>query len=435
MTDSAEQLLELIKKELAELAEQGCDTWEAERRADLLEREGGADQVKDLEALYSSLDRIQPPDDFPFIEPSTLDEIRAVRPQGPRRVAVHLADEVLDNKTLGGWLGRTAGCMLGKPVEGWSRDKIADLMKLCGMAELDDYLPVPPDGDVEKHFRWNLTNLLRGHIHGAARDDDTDYTIIGLCILENHGRDFTPRQVADFWLNHLPYLQTYTAERAAYRNFINGIWPPDSASFRNPYREWIGAQIRADAFGYACPGRPEEAAELAFKDASISHTKNGIYGEMWAAAMISAAFVTDQVEKALQIGLSEIPSACRLSEAIERVLTWHGEGCSAEQAIDRIMEHYGHYHGVHTINNAAIVAMALLWGESDFSRTVSLAVRPGLDTDCNGATAGSVLGVVLGADAIPAHWTDPLEDRLGTAVTGQTDLTLSGLAQRTRRLQ
>ncbi len=117
------------------------------------------------------------------------------------------------------------------------------------------------------------------------------------------------------------------------------------------------------------------------------------------------------------------------------MLEWRAEGCDATAALDRIMETYGRYHRVHTINNAAIVVRALLWGEGDFSRTIGLAVSAGLDTDCNGATAGSVLGAILGAGGIPSHWTEPLNDRIATIVAYQWDLTLSGLAARTRAVQ
>jgi len=435
MSERGEELLRLAREELRQLAEEGCDTWELERKVALAEKETGSQQLKQAQALWEAMERLAPSADFPYEEPSELDQIRAMRPEGPRHIAVPLSEQTLEEKTLGAWLGRAAGCMLGKPVEGWRREKIADLMESCGLEELEDYFPLPPENARGIEFPPYARSLLRGQIRRAERDDDTDYTIVGLRVLEQHGREFEPRQVAEFWLAHLPFWCTYTAERVAYRNFVNGIWPPESASYRNPYREWIGAQIRADAFGYACPGRPEEAAGLAFKDACISHVKNGIYGEMWVAAMLAAAFVTDDAEKVVRIGLSEIPRNCRLSEAIGRVVSWRQEGLSAEEATDRILEQYGRYHGVHTINNAAIVAMALLWGEGDFSRTVGLAVRAGLDTDCNGATAGSVAGTMLGASRIPAHWTDPLNDRIESIVAGEAGGTISGLVARTRAVQ
>jgi ADP-ribosylglycohydrolase len=434
MAHGVEETIRFAQDELKQLAEEGCEVWDLERRLALIKEEAGPDQPKRLDALCHSLEQAQPQPEFAYEEPSDLDGIRARRPAGPRRIAVPLSADALDNRTLGAWLGRAAGCMLGKPVEGWSREKIEDLMTLCRLAALDDYWPEPPAGS-SISFHAGAGGLLRGHIRMAARDDDMDYTIAGLCILENCGRSFTARNVADFWLERLPYRCTYTAERVAYRNLVNGIEPPQSATYRNPYREWIGAQIRADAFGYACPGRPEEAAGMAFSDASVSHVKNGIYGEMWVAAMLAAAFVSGDAERAIRAGLTEIPQNCRLAEAIGRVLEWRAEGCDATAALDRIMEAYGRYHGVHTINNAAFVARALLWGEGDFSRTIGLAVSAGLDTDCNGATAGSVFGALLGAAAIPSHWTEPLGDRIATIVAYQWDLTLSGLAARTRKVQ
>ncbi len=120
----------------------------------------------------------------------------------------------------------------------------------------------------------------------------------------------------------MPFGLTYTAEKVAYRNFTLGIWPPHSALFRNPFREWIGAQIRADIFGYVMPGQPEKAAELAFRDASISHDKNGIYGEMFVAAMIAAAFGASNAESIVNAGLNEIPEESRLAAAVRATQLW-----------------------------------------------------------------------------------------------------------------
>ena len=113
------------------------------------------------------------------------------------------------------------------------------------------------------------------------------------------------------------------------------------------------------------------------------------------------------------------------------MLAMHAQDLTWTEARDAIEERYGHYSGVHTINNAAVVAAALLWGDGDFSRTIGLAVEGGWDTDCNGATAGSIFGAAFGAGALPAHWVDPLEDRIRTAILGFDGSRISDLAERT----
>jgi ADP-ribosylglycohydrolase len=267
------------------------------------------------------------------------------------------------------------------------------------------------------------------------RDDDMDYPILGLHVLEQHGGDFTSMDVGRAWLNLLPYECVYTAERVAYRNLVNELAPPETASFRNPYREWIGAQIRADIWGWAAPGRPELAAEFAWRDAAVSHTKNGIYGEMFFAALLAAAFVESDLHRLIEIGLSEIPANCRLREAVLDTVEWCGTDEDWQTTWDRINEKYGHYHGVHTINNAAVVLMGLLHSGGDYQKAITIAVMGGWDTDCNGATAGAVIGTILGAEALPAKWVAALNDRISSIVVGYTDCRISELAARTGTVQ
>ncbi|MCJ7822146.1 MAG: ADP-ribosylglycohydrolase family protein, partial [Armatimonadetes bacterium] len=250
-----------------------------------------------------------------------------------------------------------------------------------------------------------------------------------------HGPDFTTADVGRTWLARLPYHCVYTAERVAYRNLVNELAPPASATHANPYREWIGAQIRADVLGWACPGNPELAAELAWRDAALSHTKNGIYGEVFFAALLAAAFVEPDLHKLIEIGLSEIPSNCRLREAVLDTVEWCAGDSDWQATWERINEKYGHYHGVHTINNAAVVLMALLHSGGDYERAIAISVMGGWDTDCNGATAGSVMGAILGAKALPEKWIAPLHDRISSIVIGYTDTRLSYLARRTTAMQ
>jgi ADP-ribosylglycohydrolase len=253
-------------------------------------------------------------------------------------------------------------------------------------------------------------------------------------VLEQHGREFTADNVGEAWLQMLPVLTVFTAERIAYMNMLGLKEPPETASYRNPYREWIGAQIRGDIFGWVNPGRPGDAAAMAWQDAALSHVKNGIYGEMFVAAMLAGAFTARDVREAVEIGLAEIPPRSRLAEAIRFAMALPEHEGTWEGAVDRIYQLYGHYHWVHTINNAALLVAALLYGEGDYERTICNAVMGGWDTDCNGATVGSVLGVMLGASRLPGKWIAPLNNRVRSSLKGFDNITFDELARRTLAL-
>jgi ADP-ribosylglycohydrolase len=420
-------LRRLVRDEIIQRREEGCDVSGFEEELESV-LPGDWDA---LESLYEALDELDPAADFPYVEPSTLDSLRAARPQGVRRMAMTRDDDALFDRIYGAWLGRCAGCSLGKPVEGWPRERIERYLKLSDAYPLSDYFPVIDPFPEGLALHDNYRETAKGHIQYMARDDDLDYTILGLHYLEHFGLGFTAGDVADTWVLRLPFHMVYTAERETYRNLVNDIRPPDSARYRNPYREWIGAQIRADAFGYVCPGWPEKAAEYGFRDASVSHVKNGIYGELWVAAMLAVAMVSEDLDTVLAAGLAEIPAQSRLAEAVQDTIAAHGRHARWQEAWDALMVKYGHYHGVHTINNAVVVLLGLLYGSMDLGRTMSIAVMGGFDTDCNGATAGSILGALLGAKALPGEWVEPLSDRVASYVIGHLDNRISELARRT----
>lgn len=76
------------------------------------------------------------------------------------------------------------------------------------------------------------------------------------------------------------------------------------------------------------------------------------------------------------------------------------------------------HHWCHTLSNAQIVALGLLYGEGDFQRSITRAVYPGFDTDCNGATVGSIVGMMLGAETLPAKWTNVMNDTIHAGLSG-----------------
>jgi len=256
-------------------------------------------------------------------------------------------------------------------------------------------------------------------------------TILGLHLLERRGVSFTTEDVGSVWLDLLPFNQVYTAERVVYANLVRGLPLPAATTFRNPYREWIGALIRADIFGYVMPGDPTAAARLAVVDAILSHRANGIYGEVWAAALVASAFSANSVREAVEVAMEYIPPRSRLWHSVTAVLADFDSGLTWEECLAANDKRWDKYSWVHTVNNAAVITAGLLYGDGDFARTVGLTVQGGLDTDSNGATAGSVAGVLTGAKALPARFIEPLEDVVRSAVFGFDRSRISHLAERT----
>ena len=422
------------------------------------ERQQCSDEGKDLSSVEGEFDRLLESDlneatnqhdaqtlldrtialpikpDFPYEEPSDLDGIKAARRQRPTLAEMSLTDDQLFDKLYGAWLGRCCGCLLGKPVEGWRRPRMLGYLNDTGRFPLSDYISIDIPQEVKDKHQMASDAAWAENITHMPEDDDTNYTTIGMVLMKQSGRAFTPEDMAVFWMQNVPLLHTCTAERVAYRNFCQLIDPPASAAFRNPYREWIGAQIRADFFGYAAPGNPELAAEYAWRDACISHVKNGIYGEMFAAAMIAAAFVSDDVPTIIRAGLGQTPEKSRLVESVESVLSWHESGRSYDEAVAMLHLQWNEndpHHWCHTISNAMVVAIGLLWGELDYGKSITRAVEPCFDTDCNGATVGSIVGAVLGAKNLPDQWTLPLNDTLHTGVAGYNVMKISAMARET----
>jgi len=385
-------------------------------------------------ALLDEAQRLPMRKGYEFEEPSDLAGIRRLRPRGPRRFRSTLSDRALLDRVTGAWLGRCVGCLLGKPCEGVRTHDLWPFLKLTGQFPVSDYIRFGVKGKAAKQYPHLVRRAWCDDIDHMPIDDDTNYTTTGYLVIKQHGADFTPADVAQFWMVNLPLLATCTAERVAYRNFALQIQPPASASWRNPYREWIGAQIRADAFGYLCLGDPERAAEFAWRDACISHVKNGIYGEMFVAAMLAAAPYCDDPAVLVQVGLSEVPQTSRLARDIAEVCDWYRAGLSYDDAVACIHEKWDEkvrHDWCHTNSNAAIVAVGLLWGDGDFARSICRAVQPCFDTDCNGATVGSIVGMMLGAKALPAKWTGKLHNTLKTSLKGHETVEITRIAQDT----
>lgn len=334
------------------------------------------------------------------------------------------ADARLTARLEAAWLGRAAGCLLGKPVEKLPLAAVRALARAAGNWPLNDWFTargVPPE--LLAAHPWNRRSAptsLAENIDGMPEDDDLNYPLLGLLLLRRHGKRFTTADVARLWLDELPAGRTFTAERVAYRNLLLGLEPPATAAHHNPFREWIGALIRADVHGWTHPGDPAAAAAQAYRDATLTHTGNGVYAALLvAAATAEAATGHADVHGALRAGLAVVPPRSRLAEAVRFAIASAAAEPDFDRVVDALHARYGHYHWVHAVPNTALIAAALTHADGDFTRSVCRAVSGGWDTDSNGATAGALAGLLAGSpDALPERWTAPLKNRLSTTVPG-----------------
>ena len=78
-----------------------------------------------------------------------------------------------------------------------------------------------------------------------------------------------------------------------------------------------------------------------------------------------------------------------------------------------------------------IVVVSLLWGAGNYSKSICMAVETGFDTDCNGATVGSVIGMFRGTSVIESKWSDPVHGALDTTIEGHTRYQIDDLVEKT----
>lgn len=336
-------------------------------------------------------------------EPDTLAEIRRLRPDGVRKIWNEIPNDIYRDKLEGALISRLAGCTLGAPVEFHSVEHMKRWAEYTGDAfPPTDYwsmIKFPFDLRYEKSPFQDYT---RGGMHKVPADDDITYTLLGLLIAEEYGIDFTTEDVGKAWLKYLPYA--CTAEDIALKNLKKGISALHTADIDNPYCQWIGADIRSDSFAYMAPGYPEKAAELAYRDAYLSHRRNGIYGEMFFAAAQSAAFCVDNPIEAIQIGLTEIPADCALAKDVAWALEAGKNIRNYKEARDLVDSRFHNMSAAHTNNNACLTIFGLMLGGTDMTKVISETVAMGMDNDCTSATAGSIVGAIVGKKNIAPHW-------------------------------
>jgi ADP-ribosylglycohydrolase len=335
-----------------------------------------------------------------YEHPATWSEVLAAL-QAEARTSVSKVVENLEEKILAGWLGQLAGGAFGTAIEGYHSDQIAAVYGV-----IDGYITTP-----------------------ETINDDVTYELVFLDVFERCGRDLTSVDIGLEWVRQIPF--GWSAEWVALHNLADGILPPESGSFRNPYNEWIGGQMRGMICGMLSPGWPLEAARLAHIDAVVSHAANGVYGEMYAAVLTSLAFNHGDPRRLVEEALRFLPQKSQYVHVARECLETLSQEADPLRAWRVLDQRFEQYNWIHAYPNMAADLLALWHCGGDMTAAFRLLAHAGLDVDCNAGLVGNVLGVMHG---VPQRWSAPLGDLLETYIPGKERLSIRQLAERTARL-
>ena len=282
------------------------------------------------------------------------------------------------------WIGKNIGGTMGTPYEG--KKKILDIQGF--VTKENEVLP----------------------------NDDLDLQLAWLHLLEEVGPDgISPETLGEIWVSFIgPHWNEYGLGK---NNLKHGMVPPLAGDYRNNWRDSNGAWIRTEIWASLAPASPDLALKYAFMDASVDHgVGEGTVAAVFVAAIESAAFVIHDFRTLLSIGLSKIPEESRVARSIRLLLACYDSGDDWKTARNKIQEENADIGDgwFEAPSNVAYAMLGILYGGCDFKKSMITAINCGDDTDCTGATVGSILGIMGGMKAIPEDWRKYLGDDIVT---------------------
>ncbi|WP_251208256.1 ADP-ribosylglycohydrolase family protein [Acetatifactor aquisgranensis] len=325
---------------------------------------------------------------------------------------MELNSKVLYDKIMGCWNGKNIGGVLGAPLEGRR-----------GVFDVQFYLQEDMDGN-------------------PPPNDDLDLQLVWLAAAEKYGQQLTPEILGEYWLTFItPHWNEYGRGKG---NMTGGLVPPLSGHVENTYHNSCGCFIRSEIWACLCPGNPDLAVKYAYRDGVVDHSEDGLYGELFCAALESAAFAESDRDTLVEIGLSYIPEDCLVATAVKLAQECFRQGLTWQEARKRMMQEVpgtfgiqgstdGNTEGFPTSpagndapNNIGLMMIGWLYGENDFGKSLCIAAGCGEDTDCTAGTLGAILGIIQGNARLPEEWLRPINDKINTLCIEKTKAHLLG---------
>lgn len=308
-------------------------------------------------------------------------------------------NDVYINKLHCAWTAQIVGGALGTAIEGYTAKNLFETF-------------------------GNITHYVRTP---NTYNDDITYELAFLEAFKSKGSGITSADIAEEWAALVPF--GWSAEEWAIKNIKSGIYPPRSGYENNPYREWIGAQMRGSICGMVAPGNSREAARLAFIDGVVSHSNNGVLGEIFNAVLSSLAFVKTNIRDVLIESINCIPKNSQYYSVIKFAYDQcelHNDWQRAWQICE---EKFKRYNWIHAYPNAAAEVVALYFGDGDFDTTMNIISMAGQDVDCNAAQIAAPIAIINGMPG--EKWTAPIGDVLDTYVRSYKKLSINTLSHQT----
>lgn len=310
-------------------------------------------------------------------------------------------EEDFYRRTYAGWISQIVGAAIGTAIEGYTS---ANIKKVFG--EINDYVRKP-----------NTYN------------DDITYELAFLEAFMQKGYDVKACDIAEEWVGLIP--SGWSAEDIALKNIALGIYPPESGYNSNPFREWIGAQMKGAICGMAAPANPYLAAKLAYEDGIVAHHNNGVIGEIFNAMMVSMAYAEKDTREIVKQAINMVPKDSEYYSVVAFALEQCEKHTNYMDAWKVCEERYREYNWIHAYPNAAAEVVALYFCDSDFDKCMNHISMMGQDVDCNAAQIGTLFGIIYGLEGIDKRWTEPLDDELISYVRGYEKTTITAIARQT----
>ena len=311
------------------------------------------------------------------------------------------------------WLGKNVGGTLGAPFE-----------CIRGVYDLEYYTH-----DLSK---------------GVLPNDDLDLQVVWLNAAERYGKAVNAEILGEYWLSYI--VADWSEYGAGKNNLRYGLLPPVSGWYHNHNKDSCGCFIRSEIWACLAPGHPEIAVRYAYEDAICDHSDEGVYGELFCAALQSAAFVEKDMDKLIAIAKSYIPADCAIAKAVDTVFDCYRKGLDWKAARKVILQQFpgsfGMYRGYQdqkpeddvpvgklgydAPSNIGLMMLGWVYGEGDFSKSICISAGCCEDGDCTAGTLGATLGILYGTSCIEDKWLQPIGDEIKTISLDRTKSAASG---------